>query len=169
MARFNAKLINNIQTTPETVQAGAYEGRITRLAVRCLKDKKTGEPTNERVFYSVLLDGEQQERRFQIPVQFSSANNPMGCDSRHIELFSELLSLTGAQLPSNEEEGPNVYGYTDDGEEVRLAIGSYELPKRSKKLRLGITRKGANDFQIREKICDRAHYVNDITEVSATK
>lgn len=169
MARFNAKLINNIQTTPETVLEGAYKGRITRLAVRCLKDKSTGKPVNERVFYSVLLDGEQQERRFQIPVQFSSADNPMGVDSRHIELFSEILRLTGAELPSGEEEGPNVYGYSDDGEEVRLAIGAYALPKNNKKLKLGITRKGANDFQISQKICDRAHYVNDITEVAATK
>tara|TARA_Y100001970_G_C14221147_1_gene852736 strand:+ start:657 stop:1160 length:504 start_codon:yes stop_codon:yes gene_type:complete len=164
MARFTAKMVNDVTRTPDCLMEGTYKAQLESMAVR-LAGK-----ANERLYitYRVQLPNgelEAQVRRAEVPLSWSAMTNPQGADPRHIGLFAELLDITGAQPEKTAADGPSVFGITGDGEEIHVALGKYEPKPKKRSFLAHIGRSEANDFQMKTGRCDRANYVNTLDEV----
>lgn len=162
MATFNAKMINDVTRTPDTLMEGTYTAKLVNMSVRLAGKAK------ERVYLGLQIEGEAVVRRFELPLAFSATTNPQGADPRHIGLFGALLEYTKARPEKEAADGPSVFGYTQDGEPIHVALGKYEPSgKKNAELLVHIDRLEANDFQINTGRCDRANYVNALTEVQS--
>ena len=162
MARFNAKHLNDIQRTPDCLREGEYTFELLQLSVRLIGKNRE----QERVYIVAREESEKQIRRFEIPVVWSADNARFGPDTRHLSLFGNLLAATGAEPSDSAEDGPSTFGCDDSGDALRLGVGRYDVPE-GVCFTAKVRRRDANEWEAREKRCDRNEFVNELAAIEA--